>query len=305
MNSDKPINQLIEDFLANHQGKPGTKKKYQDNLAVFVKWMTVKEVDHHKVTLADIIKYVAWLKETGRSEATVVSYVVCIRQFYSYLDDEGIYPNVAKKIKASVKDQLFKKKPLKPAQVTQLLASINRESIIGKRDYALINLMVRMGLRCIEVCRLDIEDFIIEEGQWLVRIHRKGREGKDDTQGMTTKVMNPVKEYFNKRDHPDKEPAFINHGFASDKVDKRMDPKSISRIVKQRLREIGIDDRLISAHSLRHTAAVTAINEGTDIYNVSAMMSHRDIRTTMIYLKYIKEETKKKGIAVHNIDKAY
>jgi integrase len=177
--------------------------------------------------------------------------------------------------------------------------------LIGKRDYAIINLMVRMGLRCIEVCRLNITDFVLEEGQWLVRIHRKGREGKDDTQGMTLKVINPIKEYFSQRDHQDNAPAFINHGYHNSKEDYRMDPKSISFIVKQRLRDIGIDDPLISAHSLRHTCAVTAINEGTDIYNVSAMMSHRDIRTTMIYLKYIKEETKKKGIAVHNIDKAY
>jgi site-specific recombinase XerD len=305
MINDKPINQLIEEFLANHQGKPGTKKKYLDNLAVFVKWLVTNEVDPHKVTRADIILYVNWLRSSGRSEATVVSYIVCVRQFYSYLDDEGLYPNVAKKIKASVKDQVFKKKPLKPCQVTQLLTSINRESLIGKRDYAIINLMVRMGLRCIEVCRLNMTDFVLEEGQWIVRIHRKGREGKDDTQGMTLKVINPIKEYFSQRDHQDNAPAFINHGYHHSKEDYRMDPKSISFIVKQRLRDIGIDDPLISAHSLRHTCAVTAINEGTDIYNVSAMMSHRDIRTTMIYLKYIKEETKKKGIAVHNIDKAY
>ena len=53
MNSEKSINQLIEDFLANHQGKACTKKKYRDNLAVFIKWLTVNEVDHHKVLLSD------------------------------------------------------------------------------------------------------------------------------------------------------------------------------------------------------------------------------------------------------------
>lgn len=299
----KPINQLIEEFLANHQGKPGTKKKYLDNLSVFIKWLTTNSIDHHRVIHADIVKYVDWLRETGRSEATVVSYVVCIRQFYSYLDEIGVYENVAKKIKASVKDQVFKKKPLKPAQVTQLLCSINRETLIGKRDYAIINLMVRMGLRCIEVCRLDVEDFVMEEGQWLAKIHRKGREGKDDVQGLTSKVINPIEEYFLKRDHPDKAPAFINHGYHN--KDHRITPKTVSRIVKQRLRDIGIDDPLVSAHALRHTAAVTAINEGTDIYQVQSLLAHKDIRTTMIYLKYIQADTKKKAIAVHNIDKAY
>jgi len=303
MINGKPINQLVEDFLADHQGKPGTKKKYRDNLAVFIKWLTRNVADPHKAKRSDIILYVNWLRESGKSESTVVSYIVCIRQFYSYLEDLGLYTNIAKKIKASVKDQIFKKKPLRPDQVTKLLCSIPRKTLIGKRDYAFINLMVRMGLRCCEVCRLDSDDFVLDEGQWLVNIFRKGGEGKDDTQGMTSKVIEPIKEYFNVRKIQSKEPAFINHGYAGKNL--RMDPKTISLIVKQRLKAIGIEDPLLTAHSLRHTTAVTAINEGTDIYHVRALMGHKDIRTTLIYLKYIEEETKKKGIAVHNIDKAY
>lgn len=303
MINGKPINAIVEDFLADHQGKPGTKKKYRDNLAVFIKWLTVKGIDHHAVKRSDIILYVQWLRESGRSESTIVSYIVCIRQLFSYLEDLGLYANIAKKIKASVKDQVFKKKPLRPDQVTKLLCSINRGSLIGKRDFAFINLMVRMGLRCCEICRLDSDDFILDDGQWLVNIYRKGGEGKDDTQGMTAKVIDPIREYFDERNIQSKEPAFINHGFAG--KNPRMDPKTISLIVKQRLKAIGIEDPLVTAHSLRHTTAVTAINEGTDIYHVRALMGHKDIRTTLIYLKYIEEETKKKGIAVHNIDKAY
>lgn len=303
MISGKPINQLVEEFLSDHEGKPGTKKKYRDNLSVFIKWLTVHGINHHEVKRCDVISYIQWLRESGRAESTVVSYIVCIRQFYTYLNDIELYPNVAKNIKASVKDQVFKKKPLRPDQVTKLLCSIDRESIIGKRDFAFINLMVRMGLRCCEVCRLDSDDFILDEGQWLVNIFRKGGAGKDDTQGMTTKVIEPIKVYFDARNIQSSEPAFINHGYAG--KNPRMDPKTISLIVKQRLKAIGIDDPLLTAHSLRHTTAVTAINEGTDIYHVRALMGHRDIRTTLIYLKYIEEETKKKGIAVHNIDKAY
>lgn len=300
----KHILQLIDDFLSNHQGAPATKKKYRDNLNVFVKWLTVTGIDPHNITLANIISYITWLRNNGRSESTVISYTVSIRLFFSYLDENGLYKNVAKKIKARTRgEQIFKKKPLTNDQVKQLLSSIDRTSLNGNRDYALVNLMVRMGLRCVEVCRLDTDDFILDGNNWIVRIQRKGSLGKNDCQGMTAKAIDPIHDYFRARSVQAGEPAFINHGFAGKRL--RMDPKSISLIVKQRLKKISINDPLITAHSLRHTAAVTAIREGCDIYFVSSLLGHRDIKTTMIYLKYIQNETRKEGIAVRLIDKAY
>jgi site-specific recombinase XerD len=306
METDRPILQLIDEFLQDHQATKPTKLKYREHLSVFVRYLTIKSVDPHNIKLSDVTTYKEWLVESGRSSATIMIYMIVVRQFFRYLADLEIYPNIiAERIKISGREDTFKRKHLRPEQVTKLLISINRNSIIGLRDYAIINLMVRTGIRCCEVCRLDMEDFKLDPDHWVMSVQRKGMTEKNDRQGISVKVINPITEYFNERDQDNNVPAFCNHGYANKNADHRMDPKTISRIVKQRLIEAGIDDPLITAHSLRHTAAMTAINQGTDIYQVKAMMCHKDIRTTMIYVRAAEEELKLKGIANQNIDKVY
>lgn len=305
MKSDKPLNLLVQDYIDDHQGTASTKQKYSWNLRAFVSWLGCNTADPRTPTLANIIDYISYLRKEGRSEATVVAYIVTIRQWFKYLEDCGIYRNVANGLKASVKDQVFKKKPLQPDQVKKLLASINRSTEIGKRDYALINLMVRLGCRCCEVSRLNVDDFYIEDNQWLVRLQRKGMLSKADVQGLSDKSIAPIKDYFEARDLEPGSPAFINYGFNFNHKDPRIQSKHISRIIKERLRSIDINDPLISAHSLRHTAAVTALDAGIDVNNVSMMLGHRDIKTTLIYLRYIRDQQKKKGIATRAVDKMY
>jgi integrase/recombinase XerD len=302
MNTDKPILQLIDDFLSEHQGTQSTKKKYREALDVFVKWITINVDDLGNMKFADLLRYKNWLESSGRAQATIVSYVVAVRQFFTYLDEYEIYRNISTKLKASIKEHTFKRKPLSTDQVKLLLGSIERNSIIGKRDYAIINLMVRTGLRSIEVSRLDMGDFQKENDTWQMSVQRKGSKSKIDQQGITDKSMDPVIDYFNGRDQDNKQPAFINHSHRSN---IRITSKSISRIVKERLRAAGINDPLISCHSLRHTAATTAIKQGTDIFHVKAMMGHRRIETTMIYVNIIEAEIKKQALANKNIDNAY
>jgi integrase/recombinase XerC/integrase/recombinase XerD len=305
MNTNKSINELISDFLAEHQGTLSTKKKYRENLEVFVRWVTINVTDVRNIKLPELTIYKEWLITSGRSPATVVAYIVSVRQFFKYLYDEGIHDDVARKLKAYNKDRSFRRKPLKPEQATQLLTSIDQSTIIGKRDFAIINLMLRTGLRSVEVTRLDMGDFEKNGSSWQMRVQRKGQLNKNDTQGITSKTMDPLLAYFNERDQDNNEPAFINYSRASNKDDLRMHPKTISRIVKERLMAIGLNDPLLTAHSLRHTTACTAIQQGTDIFLVKALMCHKDIKTTMIYVGILESEVKLEGIAGKNIDKAY
>jgi integrase/recombinase XerD len=305
MNTDKPLNVLIMDFLAEHQGTQSTKKKYRENLEVFVRWVTINVPDVRNIKLPELTAYKEWLEKTGRSPATVVAYIVSVRQFFKYLYDEGIHEDVSRKLRAYNKDRSFRRKPLKPEQATQLLESIDQSTIIGRRDYAIINLMLRTGLREVEVTRLDMGDFHQYGASWQMRVQRKGQLIKNDTQGITLKTMDPLLAYFNERDQDNNEPAFINYSRASNKDDLRMNPKTISYMVKGRLRAIGLDDPLLTGHSLRHTCACTAIKQGTDVFLVKALMCHKDIKTTMIYVEIMEAEVKLEGIAGKNIDKAY
>lgn len=75
---------------------------------------------------------------------------------------------------------------------------------------------------------------------------------------------------------------FINHGH--NKPKERIEPKFISRIVKHYLKEIHINRREITAHSLRHTCATLALARGATMEEVRQLLRHKSIETTQIYL---------------------
>ena len=84
---------------------------------------------------------------------------------------------------------------------------------------------------------------------------------------------------------------------------KKIQPAMVSRMIKQRFKQIGIVDKRMTCHSLRHTAAIQALKAGADVYEVQQMLGHSDIKTTTIYLRAIEEETRVNNRAVRILDK--
>jgi len=317
MNTDKPILQLMDDFLANQDIRENSRRKYRDNLHFFINWLT-RNADVMEPKRSDIIMYKKYLIESGRASMTVDNYLAPIRQFFKYLEESGIHENIAAGIHSPKKYLGYRKGYLNPDQVSDLLASINRDIITGQRDYAIINLMVRTGMRCIEVTRADNKDLRYENNQWVIYLQRKGHWDKDRALGITNRVVSPIADYirfanindvvelpggaFTKLERKD-HPLFCNHAYVSNGT--RITPETISKMVKRHLRAIGIDSSKISAHSLRHTAAITALKNGAPLYDVQQMLGHRSSDTTQIYLRAIEEEKSREGTAVRLIDNAF
>lgn len=301
INSDKPILTLMDEFLANQDIRENSRRKYRDNLHVFIGWIT-RNADIRNLQKSDIIGYKTWLINSGRTPSTVDNYLAPVRQFFRYLADEDIHKNIAVGV-TSPKNEGYSKGYLKPEEVMKLLASINRNTPQGLRDYAIINLMVRTGIRCIEVSRSDVRDLRIEDERWMLYIQGKGRWGKDRALGVTNKIVAPIAEYIEENELKENSPLFLNHSYVSRNT--RITSLTISKIVKKYLRSIGIDTKKISAHSLRHTAAITALKSGADILSVRSMLGHRKIETTMIYQRAIEEERGRDGTAIRMMDNAY
>ena len=93
----------------------------------------------------------------------------------------------------------------------------------------------------------------------------------------------------------------MNH--AGGYKDLPLQPAMVSRMIKQRFKQIGIVDKRMTCHSLRHTAAIQALKAGADVYEVQQMLGHSDIKTTTIYLRAIEEETRVNNRAVRILDK--
>jgi integrase/recombinase XerD len=302
MNTDKSLLQLMDEFLANQDIRENSRKKYRDNLHVFIGWLT-RSADIFNLQKNDFIEYKKWLIESGRTPSTVDNYLAPVRQFFKYLAECDINKNITVGVSSPRKSEGYSKDYLRNEQVIRLLACINRSTDQGQRDYAIINLMVRTGMRCIEVARADVRDLKDEEGRWVLYIQGKGRWAKDRALGVTDKIVSPIAEYITAHELSNDSPLFLNHSYVSKNT--RITTLTISKMVKKYLRCIGIDTIKISAHSLRHTAAITALKSGADILQVKSMLGHKKVETTMIYQRALEEERSKDGTAIRMMDGAY
>lgn len=301
MKTDIPILDLIDDFLINLDVRDNSRKKYHDALQYFIRYITING-DAKNITRKDILNYKKQLLDSKKAAMTVDNYLVPVRQFFKHLEETNITDNIAAGIHVGKKYLGYRKDYLRPEEVNRLLASINRSTPSGMRNYAIINLMVRTGMRCIEVSRLDVRDLSTDNGKWIIHIQRKGHYEKDSALGLTLKVVAPIAEYITVNELSNDSPMFLNH---AQNYHGRITTLTISKVIKTQLRAIGIDNPRITAHSLRHTAAITALNSGATIYEVQQMLGHRSIETTQIYLRAIEAEKSLEGTAVRLLDGAY
>ena len=173
-----------------------------------------------------------------------------------------------------------------PFQVRDLLNQIDTSTIQGKRDYAIINLMARTGLRTMEVVGADVGDIRQKGGEALLYVQGKGRDSKDSFVILTEKSLFPILDYLGARrkaDHED--PLFVS---VSDRnKDQRLTTRTLRMIVKENLRRINIDNPKLSAHSFRYFFATQSFIAGAQLLQVKEALRHESIETTQKYLHAI------------------
>jgi len=275
------LEELIQNFLDDQDISGSSKDTYSRSLKQFISWIYETGRDG-KLDLQreDILEYKDYLAE--KSSYTVTLYMTSVRKLYQWLESKKIYPDVTRGIKGAKKPKGFRKDSLTPDQLRETLKAMKKRSLEGLRDYALFNLMARTGLRDIEVSRALIEDIRQETGQAVLWIQGKGRDSKDDFVLLTKEALSPIKRYLKARgDLLQKDPLFCSH---SDRNNgQALTTRSISRIVKTALRKIGLDDKRLTAHSLRHTAISLSIKGGASLQQAQAMARHTDPKTTLVY----------------------
>lgn len=301
MKSDRTINQLIEDFLSDQDIKERSRNSYRGNLNQFFRYLNFIKVDVRHPQKPDILCYKSHLLKSGKTESTINFYLTTVKQFFTWTELTGIYQNIATGVHAPKKYTGHRKKYLKPEQVKELLSTMPRQTISDFRNFAIVNLMLRTGIRRIEVHRMNVSDIFERNGLYFMKLQRKGRNFKDQTLGITEKAVSPIYEYLSLRNSakPD-EPLFINQ--SHHQPNARLNENTISVIIKDSLKAIGINDPEITGHSLRHTFAITAIRAQITIPDLQKTLGHRNSQSTDIYLTAIDEETRTSNTVGKAID---
>lgn len=270
---------IVQEYIDTLDVKPKSRDTYQKALKQFMLYMDSSNIS--QPTRSDILAYKAYLMDNYKA-CTVSSYMTAVKGLFAYLEAEKIFPNIANGIKGAKHQQGFRKDALTIDQARRLLNSIDTSTIEGKRNYALINLLLNTGLRTIEAERACIGDIRQEGGEALLYIQGKGRDSKDAFVVLTDSTLYPIQKYLKARSIIDPKAAlFASH---SDRNDgNRITTRTISWIVKEALKAIGIDSERITAHSLRHTAVTFSLLAGATIQEAQAMARHANVNTTLIY----------------------
>jgi site-specific recombinase XerD len=161
-------------------------------------------------------------------------------------------------------------------QVDSLLNTCDRRTSVGRRDYAVIVCLHRLGLRCAETTALLLDDIDWETG--TLSIHGKG--GRSDRLPLPVDVGQALVDYL-RHGRPDTESrAVFVRAYAPFTALAR---SSLSCIVARAARRAGLGT--VHAHRLRHTAATRALNAGASLEEVAQLLRHAGTATTLIYAK--------------------
>ena len=217
------------------------------------------------------------------SAGTQARYLRAVKLFFKWTASEGLYPNVADNVKgAKVRVDNKKRDPLEKDQAIMVLNSIDRSTITGKRDYAMILLSITAGLRIIEMQRADIGDIETMGGDKVLYIQGKGHDEKDASKKLTPEVFSAIDEYLTARGCKEKSaPLFA--GIGNRCRGERLAEPAISRIIKDRFKAAGYDTHRLSAHSLRHSSVTFLLEAGGTIQEAQIHARHANIDTTTIY----------------------
>ena len=280
-------NDIIQRWLDSLDVLEDTKETYKAHLIDFIKWINTNGIQ--RATKGDILKYKQELINRY-SNSTVCLKISSLKSFYGFLNEQGMANDITKNIKGAKISKGFKRDVFTLEQIQDIMNTIDRTSLVGARDYAMVNLFLRTGLRSCEVNRANIEDIRNKDGEIVLYVQGKGRTDKDEFVVLTPSMLNILNEYLNMREQKqhitDTSPLFIS--LSDRNFGERLSLFSIRWLVKNILREAGINSKRLTTHSTRHTAITLSLLSGADLLEVKEMARHTSVDTTLLYAHNVK-----------------
>lgn len=236
------------------------------------------ELDLASLTAGDVTEYVR-AACPGKAKGSAKLIVTTLRSLLGWLHLTGAVPVALGGAVPAAAGWRLARLPdaLEPDAVELLLASCDRRSVVGRRDYAMLLLLVRLGLRAGEVAGLRLDDIEWRHGEVTVT----GKSNRSERLPLPADVGAAMSGYL-RRGRP--ATALDRSVFVRVRAPHRgLAPSGVSTVVRHAAGRAGLDP--IGAHLLRHTAATTMLRSGSTLTEVGQVLRHRSAASTTIYAK--------------------
>ena len=287
---------LISRFVDSQDVKPSSRGNYKRTIRQYFDYIQARGLSLDSIDRADLIAYKEDLL-SRLSPRSVASYLVSLRKFYAFAEAEKLYPNIARDLKTPHHGATFVKQHLETDKIKELLDDARKDT---PRNFALINLLLRTGLRTIEAARANVGDLVTIEGRRVLKVWGKGRDSADAFVIVSDKAFAPLKAYLDASTAHQGEPLFTSDSRRNG--GGRLTTRTISAICKEHLVNIGLDSHEYTAHSLRHTTAVEILKSGGTTEDAQFVLRHSSPATTQIYTQSIKQEIRLKKAVECKLD---
>lgn len=291
------LDRFLGYFQAIRERSPLTIREYRYDLCLFFRWLKLKrrlvpvdtllvdvdlaDVDIElirSVTLTVLYEYVTWLsRERKLAPSSRARKIASIRSFFHYLHTKEnlLTENIAAALESP---KLVRRLPryLSVEESKNLLqAAADSDSPLSTRDYCILTLFLNCGLRLSELCGINLRN-IKEETLTVL-----GKGKKERTVYLNGACLYAMEKYLADRPHTartDPDALFIS------RPGNRISTKMVQVLIKNYIRQAGLDPTRYSTHKLRHTAATLMYQYGqVDIRALQQILGHVSIATTEIY----------------------
>jgi site-specific recombinase XerD len=240
-----------------------------------------RKIELNKLSASQVIGFVSD-DTAGRGRRSAQLMTSVLRSFLGFLLQKGqITSNLAAAV-PTVAGWRLSELPrfLEAAEVEKVLRSCDRRTKTGKRDYAILLLLARLGLRAGEIASLNLDEIDWDTGQLCIR----GKGARVDRLPLVHDVGQAIADYLQKsRPSCCSRRVFIQSkapytGFASP-------PNAVCCIVRAALARAGLHPRHQGAHLLRHSLATRMLSQGASLAQIGQVLRHQQTDTTEIYAK--------------------
>jgi site-specific recombinase XerD len=239
-------------------------------------------IDFRSLTVNKINEFA--LKETTRRGRIACQISACaLRSFLRFLVMTGrLDRNLAQSVPA-VAGWRASDLPhyLESCEVEKLVHSCDLSTDVGKRNYAILLLLARLGLRAGEVSKLDLRDVDWTAGE----IRVQGKNGRVDRLPLPEEVGEAIVEYLKCRHSESSSKRMFLHVRAPYLGLAQAHASSISSIVSRALKRAHLNPPHQGAHILRHSLATKMLKEGVSLFQIGQVLRHASIQATEVYAK--------------------
>jgi integrase/recombinase XerD len=273
------LNEHYRSYLVHERGlAPGTVASYLHVARLFISSRaTHGELRLDQLSTGEVAEFV--LGECAARSVGSAKYVVCgLRSLLRYLYVAGLTEVALDAAVPRVAGWRLAGLPVTfgRAEVARLLASCDRRSRFGRRDFAVLTVLVRLGLRAGEVAALKLSDIDWRAGELVVR----GKGRREERLPLPVDVGDALVGWL-RRGRPDCE--CVNVFTRVRAPHRRLTSGGVSAIVRAACTRAGMPE--VNAHRLRHTAATGMLRGGASLTEVGQVLRHASVLTTAIYAK--------------------